>query len=263
MSPGEGKLRHVIAGGRFGRLGTIAVAVPLAAAVTLLGAATAGAVSLHALTPKGCIAALGDLPGCGATATGVNDLRGVALSPDGTSVYAASTGDDAIVRFDRAADGTLTAQGCVADVGDVAGCGTVAQGLRGAFAVAVSPDGASVYAVSSADDAIVRFDRAADGALSDPSCVADVGDVAGCGTVAQGLNSPRAMTVSPDGTGVYVVGNVDDAIVRFDRAPNGALSDPSCVADVGDVAGCGTVAQGLDAARGVAVSPEGERLRRR
>ena len=257
MSQGEGKLGHVIAGGRFGRLGTIAVAVPLAAAVILLGAVSAGAVSLHALTPKGCIAAPGDLAGCGATANGLSDPRGVATSPDGASVYAVSTDHDAIVRFDRAANGALSNPSCIADVGDVAGCGATAQGLEGAFAVAVSPDGASVYAVSAGDDAVVRFDRAANGALSNPSCIADVGDAAGCGTTAQGLNSPRALAISPDGTSLYAAGNFDDAIVRFDRAANGALSNPSCIADVGDVAGCGTTAQGLDAARGLAVSPDG------
>ena len=53
-----------------------------------------------------------------------------------------------MVRFDRdTATGALTPQGCVADVGDAAGCGATQQGLDGANGVAVSPDGKSVYIV--------------------------------------------------------------------------------------------------------------------
>ena len=133
--------------------------MPLAGALLVLVVATAGPVALHALTPKGCIADVGDAAGCGATAQGLNDAAGVAVSPDGGSVYAVSASDDAIVRFDRAPGGALTPAGCIADTGDAAGCATTAQGLDGAFGVAVSPDGASVYAVSFLDDAIVRFAR--------------------------------------------------------------------------------------------------------
>src|SRR3954454_6043227 len=74
----------------------------------------------------------------------------------------------------------LTPQGCIADVGDAAGCGTVQQGLDDVHGVAVSADGKSVYAVSNLDDAIVRFDRDAAGALTPHGCIADVGDAAGC-----------------------------------------------------------------------------------
>lgn len=64
------------------------------------------------------------------------------------------------MRFDRAPNGSLTSTGCIVDVGDLGstGCPT-AQGLNFARSVAVSPDGGSVYAVSSTDSAIVRFAR--------------------------------------------------------------------------------------------------------
>ncbi len=211
-----------------------------------------------ALTPQGCISDpdVGD-PGCGETAQGLGNALGVAVSPDGDSVYVASFDDDAIVRFDRSAGGALSNPSCVSDVGDTAGCGATAQGLNGAADVAVSPDGGSVYAVAEGDDAIVRFDRSAGGALSNPSCVSDVGDPAGCGTTAQGLDGAARVAVSPDGGSVYPVSVDDRAIVRFDRSAGGALSNPSCVADVGDTAGCGATAQGLNGAIGVAVSPDG------
>ena len=87
--------------------------------------------------------------------------------------------------------------------------------------MAVSPDGQNVYVVSNSDDVIVTFDRAPDGALSNPSCIEDVPEppaVAVCGSTAQGLDSARAVTVSSDGASVYALGNVDDALVRFDQA---------------------------------------------
>src|SRR4051794_26003558 len=231
-----------------------AVAILMAAILLALGAASASAVALHALSSKGCIADIGDTAGCGATTQGLDSARGVAVSPDGKTVYAVANGDQAIVRFDRTPHGALSNPSCIEDEGGIAGCGpgNTAQGLGGAFAVAVSPDSENVYVVSSSDDAIVTFDRAPDGALSNPSCIEDVGGSAGCGSTAQGLNSARALTVSPDGASVYALGNFDDAIVRFDRGADGALSNASCIADPPDLAGCGSITEGLDAPRGAA-----------
>src|SRR3954454_5961405 len=108
-----------------------------------------------ALTARGCVADAGDAAGCGGTQQGLGGAAGVAVSPDGKSVYVASFNDRAIVRFDRdTTTGALTARGCVADVGDAAGCGVTQQGLEGASGVAVSPDGKSVSFASYSDNAI-------------------------------------------------------------------------------------------------------------
>jgi Bacterial Ig domain len=242
-----------------------AVAIPMASILLALGVASASAVALHELSSKGCIADIGDTAGCGAATQGLDSARGIAVSPDGKSVYAVANGDRALVRFDRTPDGALSNPSCIGDVGGPADCGpgNTAQGLGGTFAVAVSPDGQNVYVVSNSDDAIVTFDRAPDGALSNPSCIEDVPEppaVAVCGSTAQGLDSARAVTVSSDGASVYALGNVDDALVRFDRGPNGALSNPSCIADSPDLAGCGSMTEGLDAARGAVVSQDGSSL---
>jgi DNA-binding beta-propeller fold protein YncE len=241
--------------------------VAIAAAVASLALAAAALGALGDLTPAGCISDVTDPAGCVTTAQGLNNAAGVAVSPDGASVYAVSQGDDAIVRFNRGANGALTPAGCIADAGDPAGCGAAAQGLDTAAGVAVSPDGASVYAVSATDSAIVRFDRAANGALSNPSCIEDIETNGSCDDVgasgeAQGLNGARSVAVSPDGASVYAVSDTDDAIVRFDRAANGALSNPSCIEDIEANGSCDDVgasgeAQGLNFANGVALSPDG------
>jgi DNA-binding beta-propeller fold protein YncE len=232
----------------------------IATAVSSLAIAAGALGAVGDLTPQGCIEDLDSdgLAGCGATAQGLEAAAAVAVSPDGASVYAVSeSNDDAIVRFNRAADGALTPAGCIADVGDPAGCGVTANGLNGAASVAVSPDGASVYVASADDEAIVRFDRAPSGVLSNPSCIEDPPTDAGCASTAEGLNSAHGVAVSPGGTSVYVASFTDSAIVGFDRAPNGELSDPSCIEDPPNDAGCGGTAEGLARAQSVAVSPNG------
>ena len=171
-----------------------------------------------------------------------------------------SLGDDAIVRFDRnTATGALTPAGCIADVGDAAGCGTTQQGLDGALRSPSVPTAGRSTSRALDDDAVVRFDRnTTTGALTPAGCIADAGSGIGCGTTQQGLDGAASVAVSPDGRSVYAASLNDAAIVRFDRnTTTGALTPAGCIADAGDAAGCGTTQQGLGSADSVAVSPDG------
>src|SRR5207249_4718016 len=86
---------------------------------------------------------------------GLGGARGLAVSPDGKNVYVASEADDALVNFSRnAAGGLLFAEMRKDGTNGV-------DGLAGASAVTVSPDGAYVYVAGTADDAIAIFSRSA------------------------------------------------------------------------------------------------------
>ena len=182
--------------------------------------------------------------------TGFGTLRDIAVSPDGSSAYAVSLGDAAIVSFDRAADGSLAYSACFSadsDTGAANGCQSppttaslgVKTGLGGVSAVAISPDGASVYVTSEFDDAIARFDRLADGTLVYRDCLtgdSDVGAANSCsgpptqtaGGSHTGFESLRDVVVSPDGTSVYAISNGDFAILSFGRGTDGALALAGC-----------------------------------
>ena len=197
---------------------------------------------------------------CGTAAAEIGTPNAVAVSPDGRNVYAATSGGT-IGRFDRnPTSGVLTAAGCFADV-SLANCGGVenrAAGLLGAFGVAVSPDGASVYVASGTltSGAIVRFDRdPATGALTPRGCIQYTGGT-DCVETTAGLHGATSVAVSRDGRSVYVTGARSDAIVRFDRGGDGALTPRGCVQNTGGV-DCTAVAAGLDVPESVAVSPDG------
>jgi DNA-binding beta-propeller fold protein YncE len=87
----------------------------------------------------------------------------LSVSPDGASVYAASFGSLGVAVFDRDPAGRLTQRsgtaGCIsADGSD--GC-EKGRGVHDPFGVATSPDGRSVYVVSSqVPGALAIFDRA-------------------------------------------------------------------------------------------------------
>ncbi len=215
-----------------------------------------------ALTYQGCIDDNDTgADGCATSVDGMDQPRGIAISPDGLSVYVTTQIDDAIVRFNRdPATGALTSAGCIVDNDTTEdACGGSSDGLDGAIEVDVSPDGSTVYAVSAADDAIVRFSRASDGTLTPAGCIddEDTGTEAACPGTA-GLDDAGAVEVSGDGKSVYVASFTDDAIVRFDRASDGALTPQGCIDDdEGGPDACGASTDGLDAAIGLALTPDG------
>lgn len=141
---------------------------------------------------------------------GVEGLAGVlavAVAPDGRNVYAVGPGSNAVAVFGRdPSTGALTEIEVQRD-----GVGNV-DGLANAVAVAVSPNGGSVYVAGSRDDAIAVFARdASTGKLTFLQVLRE-----GVGGV-DGLRYARALAISPDGQFLYAAGQKSDAIAVFKR----------------------------------------------
>ena len=139
---------------------------------------------------------------------GVDGVRGawsVAVSPDGEDVYVAGLADDAVAVFNReGATGALAFLEAHFD-----GLNGV-EGLDAAKSVAVSPDGAFVYATAVLDDALTVFRRdPMSGALDFPETLFDGTDGV------DGLGGAGGLAVSPDGAHVYATGSLDDALAVF------------------------------------------------
>ena len=160
-----------------------------------------------------------------------------------------------------AAVGDLTPLDCVDDNDTGAeACAQSTNGLLDAGAVAVSPDGTSVYAVGLNDASVVWLARdPSTGALTPMGCIDDndfPNDT--CGLSTDGMSGPRDVVVSPDGTSVYVVTSLDNALVRFARDPaTGALTPLGCIDD-NDTGGdaCSQSTDGLHSPNAVTVSPD-------
>jgi YVTN family beta-propeller protein len=88
---------------------------------------------------------------------------------------------------------------------------SVPAGLR-PIAVAVSPDGTSVYVLNFGANTASQFNVGAGGALA-PKTPPDVPT----GVGSQGL------AISPDGKSVYVTNAFDDTVSQYDVGPNGVL----------------------------------------
>ncbi len=108
-------------------------------------------ISSSATTPSGCTAV-----------KGIEESFGMAISPDGSDLYATGIADNAVAAFERSASGGALTQfaapyECITE--NASGCGTnEAVGLKEAWLPVIGPDGANVY-VGGAHGQLVELAR--------------------------------------------------------------------------------------------------------
>jgi 6-phosphogluconolactonase (cycloisomerase 2 family) len=132
--------------------------------------AVAGTVSQYDVGPGG-----GLTPKTPPTVAAVHQPEGVAVSPDGKSVYVTNLGAGTVSQYDVGPGGALTPK-TPATVG----------AAGGPYAIAVSPDGFSVYVANFGDSSVFQFSVGAGGRLTAKTPA----------TVAAGLE-PAGIAVTP------------------------------------------------------------------
>ena len=197
-----------------------------------------------------------DVPGTG---TPLSYGRGVAVSPNGASVYVTGTAPgNTVSHFFAAPQGQITYDGCVSDDGSGGLCADVpGTPLTGAFGVAVSPN-TSVYVASGFSNAVSHFFAAAQGQITYGGCVSDNGSGGLCADVpGSSLDGALGVAVSPDAHSVYVASLTSTAVTHFTAAPQGQITQESCYANDTSGGCVGVPDTPLTGARSVAVSPDG------
>jgi 6-phosphogluconolactonase (cycloisomerase 2 family) len=219
----------------------------------------------------GCVSETGTSGAC-ADGIALDGARTVVVSPDGENVYVAAEASGAVAIFRRSTTtGALTQlaapTGCVSQTGIGGGC-VDDKALAGAGGIAVSPEGDHVYVASMGSDAIAAFSRSqSTGALTQLAgrngCVSETGNGGACRD-GKALDRARSVSISPDGSGLYVAAEISDAVAVFSRdAATGNLTQlagtDGCISETGSGGACadGTA---LDAARMVSVSPDGKNV---
>jgi DNA-binding beta-propeller fold protein YncE len=175
----------------------------------------------------GCVSETGSSGAC-INGRALKDPFSVAVSADGKSAYVASHRSDAVAGFARnTTTGKLTpfagTDACVSETGSG---GTCVEGtaLNGAFSVAVSPDGASLYVASEFTDGVAEFSRnATTGRFTQlagtAGCVTETGSGGICAN-GRALDGARSVVATPDGLSVYAASSASsDAVVGFARQP--------------------------------------------
>jgi DNA-binding beta-propeller fold protein YncE len=168
-----------------------------------------------ALTKVGCFAnpAL-KIAGCNAAASFVGPwfCYSLALSPNGRSLYVGSCGD--LTVFSRNAAGGLTQTECIDATGPPGHPCAGDTGTEPQTSIALSRDGRNLYFAfnigrKTQPGGITVFGRAANGSLTRlggaAGCLTESGSHGAC-TKARGLESPRALALSPDGRNLYSSG---------------------------------------------------------
>jgi DNA-binding beta-propeller fold protein YncE len=214
------------------------------------------------LVKAGCITATGGdgRPGTeGACGRGdaLVGAAGVAMAPDGRTVFVASAGSGGIAWLARdPGTGALFPAGCVKDLPREDRCGAMAH-LSGAAAVAVSPDGRDLYVASPQTSTlqVLRL-QPGGGAPQRVQCLSATGLDGACET-APGLARVDELAVSPDGTAVYTSG-ARGVVAAYARDPaSGRLTETMCLLDAAPDGGPCEDAGGIRGAEGLAVSPDG------
>jgi len=150
---------------------------------------------------------------------GIGGASAVTLSPDDEHVYVAGRLDNSIAIFRRDADDQSPSHGQLSFQGSVQNATGGVTNLTEPRALAVSPDGLHLYAVSSVDNSVVVFQRnpnpgsSAFGSLSYVESQSQ--NIAGVA----GLEGAIDLQLSADGSTLYVLGATNGTVAWFERDP--------------------------------------------
>ena len=166
-----------------------------------------------------------------------------------------------VTGFPAQLEGTM---GCISETGTSATCVDGAL-LDEAVDVALSPDGANVYAVTRNSDAVLSFSRnTTTGRLTQLAgtngCISETGSSGSC-VDGKALDRPHSVELSSDGKNVYVASWDSDAVAVLNRnTGTGILSQASdttgCWSETGSGATCSD-GKGLVDPVTATVSPDG------
>ncbi|MEA2494979.1 MAG: hypothetical protein QOJ29_2890, partial [Thermoleophilaceae bacterium] len=176
---------------------------------------------------------------------GLNGADGVRTSPDDKNVYVASasgtsgpTFGNSLVTFNRnTTTGALSGNRCLHDpAATVENCGasTTAVGLKGAFDIALTPDGQSLYVTARDGNDVAEFSRnTGTGNVTqlagNDACIGGAGNTDCTGNnTAKGLSGASGIALSPTGFFAYVAAPGSSAVAEFmvERAPTCSAVGP-------------------------------------
>lgn len=184
---------------------------------------------------------------CSSTVTGMSGAYGMAMSPDGKYTYVSGINSNSVDVFSR-----LTISGSLYGSLNLFGPMFVQQytdtQLSGAYGIAISPDGANLYATGYASGSLLVLKRnPGTGKLSTTQVLTSA--------AASGLAEVFRVIVSADGKFVYTAAFDTNAVCAFVRSQaDGSLTFITCYINGND-----GIAD-LDAASDVALSPDGKHL---
>jgi 6-phosphogluconolactonase (cycloisomerase 2 family) len=207
-------------------LSTAGLSAPVALAVSADGknvyviSAQENAIAVFGRNAAGQLSFLQSL-----TSSDLATASALAVSPDGASVYITETAGVHLFSRDQAT-GVLASASSAAAPGDTATLAALAS-LGTTSAIAVSPDGGSVYITSASGNAVNVFRRSTDpaspyrGTLVYQQTLRE-GDIQD-GQAVIGLAGASSASVSPDGKYVFVTSPSDNAVAVFGRDPASGL----------------------------------------
>ena len=200
---------------------SVYVATALSNAVVVLSRNTSTGALAQASGGSGCIVS-SPLAGC-TTGVELSGANALAVSPGDDNVYATSLFSNSVTSFTRSTSSGVLAQmegtaGCLIYL-RAAGC-SFGRALVAPEGLAVSPDGANVYAAAFATGAIAVLDRGRkSGAVTQKpgraGCLAPR-SVPGC-TRARALRGVSSIALSPDGHYLYSTSFGSNAVDIFRR----------------------------------------------
>jgi DNA-binding beta-propeller fold protein YncE len=234
----------------------VVIAVVTSLALPAVAAADPGDIAFESCLSNSGTEGCADLP-----FDPLNFATGVAVSPDGKSVYVVSEASNSIAHFFRdRTTGALAYDGCLDNTG-ANGCGDLPGApIEQASGVAVSPDGKSVYVTGWGSNTVAHFFRnGPDGQIGYDGCVGNDNQLGCADMPGSPLSGPRGVAVSPDGKSVYVASYGNGTVLHLLRSgPDGQIVFQGCLDNSGFQSCLDVPGSPFSGARSVAVSPDGK-----